>query len=168
MGYFLFAIFVGIPLIEIAVFIRVGGLIGLWPTIAIVILTAALGSWLLRMQGLKTLVSAQQSFERGEMPVAELFDGLCLLIAGALLLTPGFVTDTIGFLLFIPPVRVFLVGYGWRFLQSRGHVHTWSSRSGPSPRPGGKDGGPVIDGEFKEVDGADRSPPDEHDKIEPR
>lgn len=167
MGYILFAIFVGIPLIEIAVFIRVGGLIGLWPTIAIVILTAALGSWLLRMQGFKTFVRAQESFQRGEMPVAELFDGLCLMIAGALLLTPGFVTDAIGFLLFIPPVRYFLVGYGWRFLQARGHVHVWSSGSGSGRGPGGPSaGGPVIDGEFKEVDGADRKAPEERDKIE--
>lgn len=160
MGYILFAIFVGIPLIEIAVFIRVGGLIGLWPTIAIVILTAALGSWLLRMQGFKTLVRAQQSFERGEMPVAELFDGLCLLVAGALLLTPGFVTDIIGFLLFIPPVRVFLVGHVWRFMQARSHVHVWTSQSGPPRDAGGPPGGgPVIEGEFKEIDDGRKDEP---------
>jgi UPF0716 protein FxsA len=164
MGYILFALFIGVPLIEIAVFIQVGGWIGLWPTIAVVILTAALGSWLLRMQGLQTLVRVQQSFERGEVPVADLFDGLCLLVAGALLLTPGFVTDAIGFLLFVPPFRILLVGYGWRLLQSRGHVHVYSS-SGPDhgPRGGNGGGGKVIEGEFQELDGEGKGAPNEQD-----
>jgi UPF0716 protein FxsA len=156
MGYILFALFIGVPVIEIAVFIRVGGWIGLWPTIAIVILTAAIGSWLLRLQGLNTLARVQDAFQRGEMPVAELFNGLCLLLAGALLLTPGFVTDAVGFLLFLPSFRMFLVGYGWRFLQKRGNFQVWSAQAKRDHGESAGDArGPVIEGEFTQI-GEDR------------
>lgn len=97
--------FIGVPILEIAVFIKAGEIIGLWPTLAIVVLTAIIGAALLRAQGLATLARARHSLDRGEIPVEEVFTGLCLLVAGALLLTPGFVTDTLGFLLFAPPVR---------------------------------------------------------------
>ena len=100
--------FILVPLIEIAVFIQVGGWIGLWPTLALIVLTAVLGTWQLRAQGIATLARARSQMERGVMPARELFDGLCLLVAGALLLTPGFVTDAVGGLLFVPPLRDFL------------------------------------------------------------
>ena len=89
--------FIGIPLSEIAVFIQAGALIGLWPTVLAVILTAVIGTALLRHQGLSTLKRAQDSLKKGEVPVGALFEGVCLLIASLLLLTPGFITDSIGF-----------------------------------------------------------------------
>ena len=100
--------FIIVPVLEIAVFIQVGGLIGVLPTIALVLLTAVAGTMLLRVQGLAVIRRARDSLERNELPVAEVFDGLCLAVAGVLLLTPGFVTDTLGILLFIPATRTFL------------------------------------------------------------
>ena len=82
MGFILFAAFVGIPLIEIAVFIAVGQNIGLWPTLGLILLTAAVGSGMLRAQGLSTLFRAQQSARQGQLPITELFEGMYLLIAG--------------------------------------------------------------------------------------
>jgi UPF0716 protein FxsA len=138
--------FILTPIIEIAVFIEIGDVIGLWPTLAIVVLTAMAGTAMLRAQGLATFAAAQQSLARGEFPVRQVFDGACLLVAGALLLTPGFVTDGIGMALFLPPVR----GLLGRWVMARGHfqVHTGMN---PGPRPDRGDG--VVEGEFHEVDG---------------
>ena len=102
---FFFLAFVLTPIIEIGLFIEVGGLIGLWPTLAIVLLTAFAGTFLLRMQGLQVLRKAQSAMAAGEMPLDPVIHGLFLLVAGALLLTPGFATDAFGFLLFVPAVR---------------------------------------------------------------
>jgi UPF0716 protein FxsA len=114
-GLILLLLFIGVPMLEIAVFIQVGGAIGLWWTLAIVLVTAIAGSFLLRLQGASVLMRAQQALSRGEMPLTEVFDGACLLVAGALLLTPGFVTDTVGALLFVPAVRVGLRRFLGRF-----------------------------------------------------
>lgn len=100
-----FIIFLIIPLIEIALFIQVGDQIGLVSTLLLCVLTAALGGFLIRQQGLQTLFSVRGAMAQGQLPVQALFDGLCLAVAGALLLTPGFFTDAIGFSLLVPPVR---------------------------------------------------------------
>ncbi|MDO6486834.1 FxsA family protein [Colwellia sp. 6_MG-2023] len=101
----LFALFIIIPIIEITVLMQVGELIGAWPTIAIVILSAWLGAKYVRHQGLATLQSVQTKMAEGEMPSGEIVTALVLLIAGILLVTPGFVTDIFGLLLLIPNVR---------------------------------------------------------------
>lgn len=165
---FLLALFIGVPLLEIAVFIEVGGRIGLGWTLVVVVATALLGTFLLRRQGFATLRSAQQSMDRGALPMRELFDGLCLLFAGALLLTPGFVTDTVGFALFLPPVRDGLRRIVGRHLQV--HMAGGADAGAEAPErtaPGGAAGrdhagrgGPVIDGEFREVPPADRDADD--------
>ena len=105
MPVLLLILFIAVPIAEIAIFIQAGERFGLWPTLGLVILTAILGTTLLRYQGLRALYRVQESLNRGEMPVGEVFTGLCLLIAGALLLTPGFLTDGVGFALFIPGIR---------------------------------------------------------------
>ena len=94
-----------VPLVEIYLLISVGRIIGAGSTIAIVILTAVAGAYLLRIQGLSTLLRIQQSTAAGKLPAQELIEGLILLVTGALLLTPGFATDAIGFALLIPPIR---------------------------------------------------------------
>ena len=104
-------IFVVIPLLEIMVFASVGGEIGLINTLFLALLTAILGGMLVRHQGLKTFVALRGAMDQGRMPLDELFDGFCLVIAGATLITPGFITDTIGFLLLIPPVRSLIKHY---------------------------------------------------------
>lgn len=101
----LFLLLLGIPLIEIYLLISVGRVIGAGPTILAVIATAVAGTWLLRIQGLGTLARVQAATRSGQLPAAELVEGLILLVAGVLLLTPGFFTDTCGFLLLIPAFR---------------------------------------------------------------
>src|SRR3546814_8451455 len=92
------ALFIGMPLLEIAVFIQVGSAIGVWPTIALTVATTLAGSLLLRAQGLATLLRARAQMDKGELPAREMFEGVCLVLAGGLLTVPGFVTDTLGLL----------------------------------------------------------------------
>ncbi|MDO7084233.1 FxsA family protein [Pseudocolwellia sp. AS88] len=102
---FLFLLFIIIPIIEITLLINIGEVIGAWPTIAIVIITAWLGAKNVRQQGLATMQSVQTKMAQGEMPSAEIVTGLMLMVAGVLLVTPGFVTDILGLLLLVPSVR---------------------------------------------------------------
>ena len=101
--------FIAVPLIEIGLFIQVGSAIGLWPTLLIVFLTAVAGTWLVRSQGLQTLQNLQGSFQNMRNPTEPLVHGAMILLAGALLLTPGFFTDAIGFILLFPPFRLFIM-----------------------------------------------------------
>lgn len=142
MGAILFIILVGVPIGEIAILIKVGKIIGFWETIGTVILTALIGTHLLRRQGLAILRKAQASMDENRFPVDEVFDGLCLLFAGALLLTPGFITDAIGLALFVAPFRAVLRLGLVHILSTRGHLHVHGSGPG---------GGPIIDGDFEDV-----------------
>ena len=101
----LFALFIIVPIIEITVLMQVGELIGAWPTIAIVIVSAWLGAKYVRQQGIATLQSVQTKMAQGEMPSSEIVTGLMLLVAGVLLVTPGFVTDIFGLSLLVPAIR---------------------------------------------------------------
>jgi UPF0716 protein FxsA len=170
-------LFIAVPVIEIGVFIQVGGLIGLWPTLAIVLLTAVAGTALLKQQGLATMRRAQDSMNRGEMPLREVFDGACLLFAGALLLTPGFVTDAAGLALFLPPVRDALRRTIVPALVKRGTMHysaTYTDASGRRHhREGGNGpfgpGGPTeIDGDYRDVTPGEARPSElGHDDAPP-
>lgn len=101
----LFALLAAIPIIEIALLISVGGLIGLWPTLAIVIATAAVGAWMVKSQGRQAMANLRLSFQELRDPAEPLAHGAMILVAGALLVTPGFFTDAVGFALLVPPVR---------------------------------------------------------------
>jgi UPF0716 protein FxsA len=103
---FILLLFILIPIIEIAVFIQVGDLLGLGPTIAIVIITAVIGVNLLKQQGLKAWSDIQLKMTQGQIPALEMASAAQLLFAGGLLLTPGFVTDVVGFSLMVPAVRI--------------------------------------------------------------
>jgi len=142
----LFVLFLAIPLVEIGLFIQVGGAIGLWPTLLIVILTAVLGTWLIRAQGILALNQLRSSLNELRDPTEPLAHGAMILIAGALLLTPGFFTDGIGFALLMPPIRRALYAY----VRTRVKVQSFSAGAGPErpQRPGDN----VIDGEFEEID----------------
>ncbi len=130
--------FLTVPIVEIYLLIKVGQVIGAGWTVALVVLTAVIGVWLLRLQGLSTLLRARQKLEHDELPAQELLEGVCLVVAGALLLTPGFFTDMVGFLLLLPPTRRWLV----RRLAARMVVSAnVQVRSG-----GGRRDGDVIDG----------------------
>ena len=142
---YLFLAFLLVPLIEIALFIQVGGLIGLWPTLAIVVLTACLGTWLVRNQGILAMADLRRSFSELDDPAEPLAHGAMILISGALLLTPGFFTDAVGFLLLAPPVRKSII----RYLKSKVTVHEFQMGPGPVHRRDPR--GDIIDGEFYEV-----------------
>ncbi len=158
----LFLILVAVPIIEIALFIEVGGLIGTWPTIGIVVLTALIGSILLRQQGLAALRNVQGRLAEGETPGRLLADGAMILFAGALLLTPGFFTDAVGFALLVPAIRTAL----WRYLSTRIQVDatttTWHFETGgPTYRTQSSSTGQTVDADYTEVtpDPADGHPP---------
>lgn len=159
--YILLAL-VFVPLVEIAVFIEVGDAIGLWSTLVVVVVTAMAGTALLRQQGLRTLRRAQESLARNEPPVREVFDGLCLLIAGVLLLTPGFVTDALGGLLFVPVLRAVLGRLLWRQMLAKGEVWVNGERvdtSGTREPPPEGGSGALLEGEYEEVEENDDEPP---------
>ena len=171
MAIILLIAFIAVPIVEIAVFIEVGGRFGAFNTILMVVVTAMIGTWLLRSQGLQTLQRVQESLNRNVFPVSEVFDGLCLLVAGALLLTPGFVTDAIGFLLFMPPFRRLLRHWIWLYLTRSGDARVWvngedaTGYGAPSDRrnpPG------TINGDFHEIDPANDSDHDDDQKLPPR
>jgi len=116
---YLFVLFIAIPLLEIYLFIKVGEVVGAWPTVFFIVLTAVIGVALLRQQGLSTLSRFQQQVQRGELPANTMAEGIMLVFSGALLLTPGFFTDAIGFLLLMPFVRRAIIG---RFMRN-GNIH---------------------------------------------
>lgn len=118
MGLYIIAAILLLPLIEIAVFIWVGGLIGVLPTILLTLVTAVAGTIMLRQQGLSLLTRMQKELDAGRAPGNEVMQGAMIVLASILLLIPGFVTDAIGLLLFIPPVREALA----KFIISRSNV----------------------------------------------
>lgn len=138
--------FMAVPLIEIALFVQVGGLIGLWPTLAIVVLTAVLGTWLMRTQGAVALTDVRRSFSGQTDPTEALAHGAMILVAGVLLLTPGFFTDFVGFALLTPPIR--RAAFAWL----RRRVRVAGVYGGPAgPQPRGTDPH-TIEGEYHEVE----------------
>lgn len=101
----LFLLFTLVPLLELYLLITIGGMVGPWPTVGLVIFTGALGAVLTRVEGLRVLSRVQEEWRQGRVPTEELLDGLLILIAGAVLLTPGLITDGLGFFLLISPGR---------------------------------------------------------------
>lgn len=116
---FFVAIFVILPILEMWLLIRVGGIIGALPTIALVFLTAMAGLALLRQQSFSTLFRARSRMAQGQLPANEMVEGIFLAVGGALLLTPGFITDLIGFSCLIPGVRQVLIAWGLKQFKVR-------------------------------------------------
>ena len=139
--HLLILLFVTVPLIEIYLLLEVGGMIGAVPTIGLVVLTAVAGAALVRAQGFSMIRQVRGSMEAGEVPAVAIIEGIFLLVAGALLLTPGFLTDSIGFGCLIPPLRRALIV---RFIETR---IIRPHHPGSPPRHGH-----VIEGEFKRED----------------
>jgi UPF0716 protein FxsA len=158
-------LFITIPIFEMYLLIVVGSHIGALPTIALVVLTATIGLWLLRMEGMATLMRLQERLNQGEIPGQELLEGVMLLVGGALLLTPGFFTDTIGFVCMLPglrkPIAEWLIKRG--MIGAIGSVHmggaqTWSNTQTRSHQ---HKSGTTIDGEFE-----DQTPPHQRPPID--
>lgn len=146
----LFILFVGVPILEIAAFIKIGAWIGLIPTLLGCVVTAMIGAFLVRLQGFGVLRNAQDALARGELPVNEIAHGVFILIAGVLLMTPGYVTDTMGFLLLIPIVRSKIAHAAMAYLRDHAEVRVMRSASwrAQSRRD---EPGPTIEGEAVEI-----------------
>ena len=112
-------LFLVVPFIELFVLIQVGQAIGALPTIALLVVVSVVGAWLVKREGLGVIRRAQEQIRRGQVPGAELVDGVLILIAGALMLSPGFFTDVFGIALMIPPVRAALRALASRQLSRR-------------------------------------------------
>lgn len=139
--------FIAVPMIEIALFIQVGGAIGIWATLLIVLVTALAGSALVRSQGLREIGRLQNAFSQLEDPTEPLANGAMILFAGALLLTPGFFTDALGLALLLPGVRRRV------FLALRARISTAQFEMGRGVAGSGaqRQGDHVIDGQFEEI-----------------
>lgn len=145
----LLLLFIVTPILEMWLLITVGREIGALPTIGLVFLTAIVGLAMLRRQGISTVMRAQQKMQTGEVPAREMVEGIFLAVGGALLLTPGFFTDALGFACLIPGLRQLLLG---RILQ-RVVVVQAGGRAGPYRRPGDDD---IIEGDFSREDRSDQ------------
>ncbi len=139
--------FIAVPMIEIALFIQVGGIIGIWWTLLIVLATAIAGSYLVRNQGLRELANLQRAFNDLDDPTEPLANGAMILFAGALLLTPGFFTDIVGLSLLVPRVR--RAAFLWA--RSRVKVARFTMGEGEQPHQPKQPQDRVIDGEFEDV-----------------
>ncbi len=141
--HWLLLTFLLVPLAEIYFLIQIGEIVGAGTTILLVVGTAVLGAWLVRIQGFATVARIQSCLARGEVPALPLMEGALILVAAVLLLTPGFITDSFGFLCLFPPTRRFLVGLGLRNFQ----VH-----ANPPQPPGSRGDGRIIEGEYRRED----------------
>ena len=143
MFLYLLIIFIILPIIEISIFIQVGGFLGTFNTILIIFLTAAVGVYCVRQQGFRTFQKIGIELQNQQIPVQGMFDGLVILIAGILLVTPGFLTDIIGFLGLVPQTRVFLLTVVKNF---------FFQRYSNAQKQYKKDINETIDGDFIEIE----------------
>jgi len=150
----LFLLFIIVPIVEMVVLIQVGSEIGAIPTIALVCLTAFVGVTLIRAQGFSTLQKAQWRVNHGELPAQEIVDGMCLAVGGAMLLTPGFITDAFGFLLLVPGLRKHLlkhvisrVSFSAQSFHSGGHGPS-NQQSSSQPNPQSNKDSSTLEGEY--------------------
>jgi UPF0716 protein FxsA len=157
-----FLIFVAVPLLELALLIKVGQSIGFWSTLAIIVVTAGLGVAVMQSHGLKTMQRAQASLAEGKPPVQSVVDGTFVMFAGLLLISPGLMTDVAGLLLLIPPLRRLVGGWIMRRLLASGKVHTWTTQSSETRSPGGYSRTAESPERFES-----RSGPDEQPAAEP-
>jgi UPF0716 protein FxsA len=163
--------FIVVPVLDLVVLIKIGQVIGGWATATLVVATALTGALIISRQSLSVLRRTLEAVAAGEPPVAPVLDGLFLMVAGALLLTPGLVTDVAALLLLVPPIRRAIAGAVVHWLLRRANLHIEIHGAGPDGRrgarrrPPGMGEGPVIEGEFERMDETtpsrrnDRRPP---------
>jgi UPF0716 protein FxsA len=148
----IFAIlFLIVPIVEIYLLIQVGSSIGVFPTILMVIGTAVLGAFLLRQQGLSTLTRFQNNVAKGKAPAIEMLEGIFLLVGGALLMTPGFFTDAVGFLCLLPFSRRAMIYFFLKYSSVKVAKHVSARYSSPN-NTGHSETGSVFEGEFTKKD----------------
>ena len=145
----LFLLFIVVPIVEIVLFIKIGGFLGLWLTILIVILTAIIGTNLVKSQGLNAVREVQNSFLQGYDITRSLISGALILIAGVLLLTPGFFTDFIGITFLIPTTRNMWISFGIKHFPS---LIFYSKNNVSKKNPHYEEKNDVIDGDYTDLD----------------
>lgn len=146
----LFLLLIIVPIIEIYLLIQIGGLIGAWPTIFAVIFTAVVGAWLIRLQGFSTIARIRDTLNKGGLPAIEMLEGVVLLVAGAFLMTPGFFTDTVGFLCLIPALRrAAILRLIQNFFSPHGGAKNTQYQTNSTQSPNRPN---IIEGEFKRED----------------
>ena len=138
----LMLLFVGIPILEMALLVRIGQDLGFWPTIGIIVFTGVLGSILTRQQGTAVWHQFNTRLQSGQLPDREIIDGLIVLVSGALLLTPGVLTDFVGFLGLLPPTRSLMRTYAQKRIKSaqatgsiKFRFDGFGTQSPPPPQP---------------------------------
>lgn len=149
MFFRLFLLFFAVPFIDLMLLFRIGGRLGFFNTVALVLLTAVLGAWLTRLQGAGILQRITASLNQGKLPADEMVNGLFVFAAGLLLLTPGFLTDGVGFVFLMPPCRDFLKKHLMRMLKRHVDVRTFRGDDAFSSQTGRED---YIDVEAEPVD----------------
>lgn len=150
----LVALFILVPMVELFLLLSVGARIGVIPTIAVIVITGFMGATLTRRQGLQTLAKYQEALSQGRMPHEELLEGLMILIAGAVLLTPGFLTDAVGFMLLVPAVRQSIrerlaQSIGQKFKSQQGGNFSGPTGNGPTSD---KSDSPTLDIDAEVID----------------
>ncbi|WP_411727239.1 FxsA family protein [Methyloglobulus sp.] len=139
----IFLVVLLVPFIEIYLLLKVGGLIGAFPTIFLVVFTAVLGTWLLRQQGFATFQRLRANLEQGTIPAYEMIEGPIILVGGVLLLTPGFITDILGFACLIPQLRRKIAQY---------IIENYLVQAGGHFQPGKSSDKDVLEGECRKED----------------
>lgn len=164
MRLFLLILFIAMPLMEIAVLIQLGQIIGFWMTILLVIATAVIGTTVLHAQGFSVLRRANETLRRGAPPIEPVAEGVLLIVAGAFLLTPGLITDSLGAILLIPPFRQWIARWGLErllgfatFDNSIHENYTYRDASA-DPTDQRYQNGTVIDGDYTRVDETTHDP----------
>ncbi len=147
-------LFIIVPLVELYLIIEVGSVIGALWTVLLVVLTAVIGVTLLRIQGFNTLNRARRNIEMGTLPAMEMMEGMMLAVGGALLITPGFITDTLGFLCLIPFTRRAMIAYLMRrsMIRAQGFYASDNGHATSTRREHGHHRGRTIEGEYQRKD----------------
>ncbi|TDT43169.1 UPF0716 protein FxsA [Halospina denitrificans] len=164
MPVFLIA-FIIIPILEMVVLIEVGGIIGSLPTVGLVLLTAVIGAAMLRQQGAATLLRANQRMASGELPAQEMAEGILLAVGGALLLTPGFITDAVGFACLIPFTRKWLTHYVVNRMVVTGQMSMGGGGSYTQGPRRDRYGNIIIEGEYERAGEPRHDDPQDPDRL---
>lgn len=162
MFFRLLLLFVLVPVVELALLIRLGELVGFWPTLGLIVTTGVLGSALAKQQGFSVLRRLRSRLNSGQMPGVEMLDGVIILVAGALLLTPGVLTDIVGFIGLFPltrgPLRRWLISRFKRSKSVSGFRVFWGGGSFDQNAGASSEGGQVEDGSYEVVDKDNKKP----------
>jgi UPF0716 protein FxsA len=145
---FLLLLFIVMPIAEISLLLQVGDLIGGWNTVGLIIVTAFVGAYLVRQEGISTLQTAQAKLAQNQVPGNEMLEGMLLVIAGVLLVTPGFITDILGFTFALPFSRKFIAARAASHLTVKTFNATQQSTYQYTHRPSAQDDGDTIEGEY--------------------